>query len=503
VEKVTEDNADGIDSATSVRLAGSLINLMEAARNRVTTDGGSEIVNMITAHVGCPIAAMPSVNTQFEAWEHVNVHVAVASYVERYEAKGSWFGINGQMHGHQDLLDMLAAASRHGAYELGPVDYTTAATGPDSAVDIVQFGMVRTHSPSGQPVVVCVRGPVLHSPFVNATASVLAANREIATEVREDIERLVRERDIYRGQLLSFDVSEHRGNELVSFLPRPELSADDVILPPGVLGSIERHVVRDAGRGALLRRHGQHLKRGVLLYGPPGTGKTHTVRYLMSRMTGVTVVLLSGRALVKLLPNAVAMARRLQPSVLVMEDIDLVAEDRSFSMGTMPVLYDLLNRIDGVENDADVTFVLTTNRVEVVERALSERPGRVDLAVEIPKPDEDGRERLLRLYAGGVELDLPDASRIVADTEGTTASFMRELVRRAVSAQLDEVGGEGDVVLDESRLRVALDELLDQRNRLTRSILGGNERVVAEVAHSSSAVGSASFGVRARPARPV
>jgi ATP-dependent 26S proteasome regulatory subunit len=161
--------------------------------------------------------------------------------------------------------------------------------------------------------------------------------------------------------------------------------------------------------------------------------------------------------------------------VLVMEDIDLVAEDRTFSQGATPVLFDLLNRIDGVESDADVTFVLTTNRVEAIETALSERPGRVDLAVEIPKPDAEGRERLLRLYAEGTDLDLPDATAIVTDTDGVTASFMRELVRRAVSAQLDamDVNDTDRVTLDERAVRTALDELLDQRNRLTRSIIGG------------------------------
>ncbi|MGH3636911.1 MAG: hypothetical protein ACRDTS_23070, partial [Mycobacterium sp.] len=57
--------------------------------------------------------------------------------------------------------------------------------------------------------------------------------------------------------------------------------------------------------------------------------------------------------------------------------------------------------------------ILTTNRAAVVERALIERPGRVDLAVQIPKPDAAGRERLLRLYGVAVVLrkfraDLPD-----------------------------------------------------------------------------------------------
>jgi hypothetical protein len=470
---VTDISGDGIDAAMSRKLASSLIDIIDTARHRVAGDSDSKIITMITGHVGCGIADMPNVNTEFAGWEHVNLHLAVASYLRAHSPDAQWFGLSGSFHGHQDLIDMLSAAQKHGAYELGPVDYTTAATGPDTAIDIIQFGIVRTVAPSGQPVVLCLRGPVERTPQNVASVRVLAADRDAATGTREEIERLVRDEDIYRGTLLSFDVSEHRGNELVSFLPRPELSANDVVLPAGVLDSIERHVVHNAQRGERLRRHGQHLKRGVLLYGPPGTGKTHTVRYLMSRMTGMTVVLLAGRALARLLPVAVAMARRLQPSVLVLEDIDLVAEDRSLTQGAAPILFDLLNRIDGVESDADVTFVLTTNRVDIIERALAERPGRVDLAVEIPKPDAEGRERLLRLYAKDMALDLPDASRLVADADGVTASFMRELVRRAVSAELDRIDDDEQVSLDEAKIRAALDELLDQRNKLTRSILGG------------------------------
>jgi len=94
----------------------------------------------------------------------------------------------------------------------------------------------------------------------------------------------------------------------------------------------------------------------------------------------------------------VALARRLQPAVVVIEDVDLVAEDRSFSDAS-PLLFALLDAMDGLAPDADVSFVLTTNRAEVLEQALAARPGRVDLAVEIPLPDATGRERLLRLCA--------------------------------------------------------------------------------------------------------
>ena len=78
------------------------------------------------------------------------------------------------------------------------------------------------------------------------------------------------------------------------------------------------------------------------------------------------------------------MARALQPSIVVLEDCDLIAEDRSFGHGPQPLLFEVLDAMDGLASDADVAFVLTTNRVDMLERALAQRPGRVDLAVEIP-----------------------------------------------------------------------------------------------------------------------
>ena len=43
--------------------------------------------------------------------------------------------------------------------------------------------------------------------------------------------------------------------------------------------------------------------------------------------------------------------------------------------------------MDGLGTKADVIFLLTTNRPEALEPALSARPGRIDQAIEFPLPD--------------------------------------------------------------------------------------------------------------------
>jgi ATP-dependent 26S proteasome regulatory subunit len=120
--------------------------------------------------------------------------------------------------------------------------------------------------------------------------------------------------------------------------------------------------------------------------------------------------------------------------------------------------------------------VLTTNRSDLLEPALAARPGRVDVAVEIGLPDADARRRLLALYARAVPLELSDAERdgVIERTEGVTASFLKELLRRAVLESLHH--GTPLQTVDAGHMSHALDDLLDTTQQVTRSLLGvGND----------------------------
>jgi ATP-dependent 26S proteasome regulatory subunit len=246
------------------------------------------------------------------------------------------------------------------------------------------------------------------------------------------------------------------------------MDADELVLPAGVLEAVERHVVAPTRHRDALRQAGRHLSRGVLLWGPPGTGKTHTVRYLAGQLTGATILILSGPSL-GLAGAFGTLARRLAPAVVVLEDVDLVAQERTFGpFGSNPVLFELMNEMSGLAEDADVAFVLTTNRPDALEPALAARPGRVDLAIEIPLPDATARRRLLELYGRGLELDAATFDLVVARTDGMTASFFKELLRKAALSAAEE--GSERVVAD--HVTRALDELLVERAALTRVLLG-------------------------------
>jgi cell division protease FtsH len=127
----------------------------------------------------------------------------------------------------------------------------------------------------------------------------------------------------------------------------------------------------------------------------------------------------------------------------------------------------------GAAQDADLLFLLTTNRADLLEPALAARPGRVDVAVEIGLPDADARRRLLELYMHGVPLvwEQADLERVVERTDGVTASFVKELLRRAVLEALTEHPGPLREVTA-AHVDRALDALLDSTQSVTRALLG-------------------------------
>jgi ATP-dependent 26S proteasome regulatory subunit len=141
-------------------------------------------------------------------------------------------------------------------------------------------------------------------------------------------------------------------------------------------------------------------------------------------------------------------------------------------MSSNPVLFDLLDAMDGAAPDADLLFLLTTNRADLLEPALAARPGRVDIAVEIALPDGDARGRLLDLYGRNVPLSLTQEERrdAVERTEGVTASFLKELIRRAVLEALLDDPALPHVTGD--HVGRALDDLLDSTQAVTRSLHG-------------------------------
>jgi ATP-dependent Clp protease adapter protein ClpS len=277
----------------------------------------------------------------------------------------------------------------------------------------------------------------------------------------------------YRGKVLSLEgEANYRGRSQGIMVHRlPHVGRDEVILPEPTLKLLDRNVIRFIESREALRRLGQSTRKGILLYGPPGTGKTHTIRYLAANLPGHTTLLITAKQM-GLLPHYMALARLLQPAMVVIEDVDLIARAREdmASPCEESLLNSLLNEMDGLKDNADILFVLTTNRPEQLEGALAGRPGRIDQAIEVPLPDDVGREKLVRLYGGGLMLTDRTVAEAVARSAGVSAAFIKELMRRV--AQSNVMRGDGGMV-SSADLAEALDDMLFTGGSLNIRLLGG------------------------------
>lgn len=430
----------------------------------------NEVVAVVREHLGTDDQDQSVVTQEMATFEQVNLQVALNAWsaapgrdvaVRGFSVPPQYSGVTlQQLLSGQGLPPLRLSAPALVDLPSGPAGRTQACV--QAAIHLVEDDNGR--------YVVLVRGPDPHSPPV-LTVEIAGLDVAAAQAVHAGLARLRSELNVYRGQVLEVG-SGPEGGLALQFVDLPPVDREDVVLPAEVLQRIERHTVDVVTHREQLLLAGQHLKRGLLLFGPPGTGKTHTTRYVVGRLRGCTVLMLSGRAL-DMIGALAGLARELAPTVVVLEDVDLVAEERGMYPGGNPVLFELLDTMDGAAADADLLFLLTTNRADLLEPALAARPGRVDVAVEIGLPDAEARRRLLALYGRGVPLDLTDADvdRVVQRAEGTTASFLKELLRRAVLESLTQ----HSPLLSVTALHVdsALDDLLDSGQQVTRALLGG------------------------------
>jgi ATP-dependent 26S proteasome regulatory subunit len=214
----------------------------------------------------------------------------------------------------------------------------------------------------------------------------------------------------------------------------------------------------------------------TLFYGPPGTGKTYTIHYLASQLPDHTTLIMTSEQVV-FISEYFRLARFLEPALLIVEDVDLIARERTHmhGPGEEMLLNTLLNERDGLREDADLMVILTMNRPDQLEPALASRPGRIDQAIEFPLPDEAGRAKLVRLYARNLDVPAPVVDLIVRRTQGVSAAFIKELMRRAAQFQI-ESGTE--TVLQEGSIDRALEDMVFAGGSLNVKLLGGATTLV-------------------------
>ncbi|KAI4969212.1 26S proteasome regulatory subunit S10B homolog B-like [Hordeum vulgare subsp. vulgare] len=198
----------------------------------------------------------------------------------------------------------------------------------------------------------------------------------------------------------------------------------------------------------LFLRVGITPPKGVLLYGPPGTGKTLLARAVASNIDANFMKVVSSAVIAKFIGESAriiremfAYARNHEPCIIFMDEIDALG-GRRFSEGTSAdreiqrTLMELLNQLDGFDELGKVKIIMATNRPDVLDPALL-RPGRMDRKIEIPLPNEQARQEILKIHAAAMakhgEIDYEAAAKLA---EGFNAADMRNVCTEAGMAAI-------------------------------------------------------------------
>lgn len=475
---VAESDRVGADGKPELADIGRLVRrgvkgFVSAAR----ADERETLTHLLRTHLDAPVEELGVVEESRPGYDHVNVQAGLDAWLAQRGRSHRLVGIIGYQHRPFGLAELLEGGAGGVHDPFGPrpgnVSRVNLPSGPGGQVtSCVRCGLYLVEDDDGGRLAVLLRGADRDIGMEGVTVEITGPDAAAAAAAARAVQELAVTYNVFRGQVLSFGHEVFgNGGALLTFHERPSVGTDQLVLPDAAAAAVHRQVVGLAEHKERLLAAGQHLKRGLLLYGPPGVGKTHTVRHLVSSLTGTTVIQLTGDAL-PLISQACSVARSLQPAMVVVEDVDLIAEDRDMQPGTHPLLFQLLNEMDGLAEDADVVFVLTTNRADLLEPALAARPGRIDQAVELPLPDADARRRLFALYRGRLELDESNLDSVIEQTAEVTASFIKELLRRAALFAAERSAGSSALAVSAVDLDDALAELLDTRNAMTRVLLG-------------------------------
>jgi hypothetical protein len=290
---------------------------------------GEPVGALISAHLGgvTADADLRIYTDELEGWELPNLQLALDEIGARPGWTARVVGLGGQARHHAGFGIGLLLASEY--ITVGPPEYVNAPAGPGRTIACLELAVLLLSTPDGPVALLVNRSPDEHMgpPLViQATSLTEGLAQRLLADVRGRMDAL----DVYRGQLITVEVSR-QGAHRIAFLERPDVAAADVVLPDGAMDRIEQHILGPTRHRQALLDQGRHLSRGLLLWGPPGTGKTHTVRYLAGRLTGATTVLLSGPSL-GMLSMFGTLARRLAPAVVVLDDVDLIAQERGYGM---------------------------------------------------------------------------------------------------------------------------------------------------------------------------
>ncbi|WP_044413386.1 ATP-binding protein [Thiomicrospira microaerophila] len=229
---------------------------------------------------------------------------------------------------------------------------------------------------------------------------------------------------------------------------------------------------------ALFKKFNKTAGGGLLLYGPPGCGKTFFARAIAGECNAaffnVSIHDILDMYLGNSEKNIQALfdtARAQRPAVIFIDEIDALGRKRELMRHSSltTTINQFLAQLDGVESDNENLLVIgATNAPWDVDSAFR-RPGRFDMTLFVPPPDQDSRQQILAGMLSELpigQLDYAELAQLSAHFSGADIKGWVDQVSETVIESILETGQErlieqADLVAQRSHLKPSTLEWLE------------------------------------------
>lgn len=236
--------------------------------------------------------------------------------------------------------------------------------------------------------------------------------------------------------------------DLESLIESTNVTFNDIGGMNDLKEEIKLNIIYPFKNPELFIQYGRKAGGGILLYGPPGCGKTYIAKATANECNA-TFFNISIADILDMhvgiseqkLREVFRTARRKAPSVIFIDEIDALGNDRmktGENVYARTLVNQFLNELDGLGSDNTSIMVLgATNVPWFVDTALK-RPGRFDKTIFVPPPEVNARAKIFELLLNGKPVEKIDYNLLAAKTNRYSAADIKAVCNAAIDIKIRE-----------------------------------------------------------------